>query len=182
MDSGWPIELPRPQIHAAIGRRRHRRLTTPSGLILLVCLFLPAVRACDNVVYPIETPYFWHPYIYGGALAIAALATTMRAVRLATTAMRGLAYVSIAGGCLLMVGNPAFGGIELALGVSMLAIIGTQGVSERRMALTGIVMAVLSLLWFGLWAGSASALVGVYVALAASIFLLAGSLLWLSEI
>jgi hypothetical protein len=33
-----------------------------------------------------------------------------------------------------------------------------------------------------LWAGSAGAMVGVYLSLAASIFLLAGSLLWLSEL
>jgi hypothetical protein len=72
--------------------------------------------------------------------------------------------------------------IELLLGGVLLGVIRVRGVSENRIAITGIIMSVACVLWFGLWAGSSGALVGVYLALGASIFLLAGSLLWLSEI
>jgi len=154
----------------------------PSGVLLLLCVFLPAVKSCGTAVYPIETPYFWHPYLYGGALALAALATTLRGVRAATLGMRALAWLCVAGGAILVPLSPGFGVVELALGCILLGIIGVRGVSEKRIAVTGIVVSVLSLLWFGLWAGSSGALLGVYVSLGTSIFLLAGSLLWLSEI
>jgi hypothetical protein len=165
-----------------LGRRRHRRMTLPAGLLLFICLFLPAVDGCGQPVYPIETPYFWHPYLYGGAVAIAALAATVRGVRMATLGLRILAWFAVAGGCLMTTFSVGFGAVETVLGGALLAIIGTRGGSEKRIAVTAIVMSVLSLLWFGLWAGSAGALIGVYLSLGASIFLLAGSLFWLSEI
>lgn len=184
MDSsaGWPADPPRARLYLELGRRRHRRLTLPAGLVLFVCLFLPAVDGCGQPVYPIETPYFWHPYVYGGALAFAALATTVRGLRTATLGLRLLAWLALIGGCVLTTLSVGFGAVETVLGGVLLAIIGTRGVAEKRLALTAIVVSVLSLLWFGLWAGSSGALVGVYVSLTASIFLLAGSLLWLSEI
>lgn len=183
MDSaGWPIDLPRGRVDLEVGRRRHRRLTGPSGLLLFVCLFLPAVKQCGTAVYPVEMPYVWHPYVYGLALAVATLGITSRWIRVSATMLRVLAYLTLAGGGVLLAASTGFAGAWLALGLVLLATIGLRGHSERRIAATGIVISVSSLLWFGLWAGTASALVGVYVALAASIFLLAGSLLWLSEI
>lgn len=184
MDSsaGWPVDTPRARLYLELGRRRHRRLTLPAGVLLFVCLFLPAVDGCGQAVYPVETPYFWHPYVYGGALALAALATTVRGLRRATVGLRVLAWLALLGGCALTTLSGGLGTVETVLGGVLLAIIGTRGVSERRLALTAIVVSVLSLLWFGLWAGSSGALVGVYVSLTASIFLLAGALLWLSEL
>lgn len=182
MDPGWPVDLPRVTQHVEVGRRRHRRLTIPGGALLLVCMFLPAVRGCGEPVYPIETPWFWHPYLYGGALAAAALVTTVRGVRVATAGLRILAWLAVVGGAVMTTLSAGFGIVETALGVILLSIIGTKGFSEKRIAITGIVMAVLSVLWFGLWASSAGALIGVYLSLGAAIFLLAGSLLWLSEI
>lgn len=183
MDSaGWPIDLPRARVELELGRRRHRRLTGPSGLLLFACMFLPAVEQCGSAVYPVEMPYVWHPYVYGLALAFATLGVTSRWIRLSSTVLRALAYLTLAGGGVLLVASAGVAPAWLALGIVLLAIIGVRGHSERRVAATGIVIGVASLLWFGLWAGTATALVGVYVALAASIFLLAGSLLWLSEI
>jgi hypothetical protein len=182
MDSaGWPVDVPRAHV-LEVGRRRHRRITAPSGLLLFVCMFLPAVNSCGASVYPSEMPYFWHPYLYGLALAIASFALTARSVRLAVRTMRVLAWTAVAGGAGLLLVSTGLGAVELALGAILLAAIGVRGHAERRLALSGIVISVLCLLWFGLWAGSKDALVGVYLSLGASIFLLAGSLLWLSEI
>lgn len=183
MESGWPVDFPRAQVHLELGRRRHRRTSIPAGVLLLLCLFLPAVRGCgEQPVYPLEVPYFWHPYLYGGVLAYAAMASTNRSLRIATFAVRTLTWVVFAGGVLMTATSFAFGIVLLGIGLVLLGVIGTKGVSEKRIAVTGIAVSVMSLLWFGLWSGSSDALVGVYMSLVASIFLLAGSLRWLSEI
>ncbi len=82
----------------------------------------------------------------------------------------------------MMLTSGAVGAVLTTVAAVQLAIIGVSGTSEKRLAGSGIVVSVLSLLWFGLWSGSSGALVGIYVSLVASIFLLAGSLHWLSEI
>lgn len=179
--AGWPVDVPRRHV-LEVGRRRHRRITAPSGLLLFACMFLPAVRSCGASVYPTEMPYFWHPYIYGLALAVASFALTAQSVRLAVRAVRAFACVAIAGGAGLLLLSTGLGAIELGLGALLLGAIGLRGYAERRLAITGIVIGASSLLWFGLWAGSNDALVGVYLSLGASIFLLIGSLVWLSEI
>lgn len=158
-------------------------MSIPAGALLFVCLFLPAVKGCgDQPVYPLEVPYFWHPYLYGAVIAYAAFASTHRSLRRATLTIRSLTWAVFAGSVLLTATSFAFGIVLLGISVILLAVIGTKGVSEKRIAVAGIVVSVMSLLWFGLWSGSSDALLGVYVSLAASIFLLAGSLHWLSEI
>lgn len=182
MEVGLPIELPRARMELEVGRRRHRRITGTSGLLLFVCLFLPAVRSCGSDVYPVEMPMFWHPYLYGAVLAAGTVTATMRSVHLTTIALRVLGWLSVLGGVAVIALSPALGVVELALGAVLLGMIGMRGHSERRVAGTGVVISIASLLWFGLWASSSGALVGVYLSLVASIFLLAGSLFWLSEI
>lgn len=184
MDSaGWPVDLPRAEVHVELGRRRHRKLTVPAGVLLFLCLFLPAVKGCNSEpVYAIEMPYFWHPYLYGAVLAGAALAATQRALVRAVLAVRVLALIELVGSVFMILVSGGLGVIMTAIAAVQLAIIGVRGTSEKRLAGSGIVISVVSMLWFGLWSGSAGALVGIYVSLVGSIFLLAGSLHWLSEI
>jgi hypothetical protein len=180
--SAGPCELPRRRIELEVGPRRHRRVTAPAGLLLFVCLFLPAVRSCGETIYPLELPMFWHPYVYGLALALGACAVTVRGVRRITVMLRGLGWLTLAGAAVMAVVNPIIGIFQLVFATVLLAMVGTRGYSERRIAGTGIVVAAASLLWFGLWASSSGALVGVYLSLLASICLLTGALLWLSEL
>jgi hypothetical protein len=180
--AGWPVDLPRARLELELGRRRHRRITGPAGLLLFVCLFLPAVKGCNEPVYPLEMPMFWHPYGYGLVFALGAASLTVRGMRATAIALRVLAWLTVAGACVLAIASPGLGIVELALGLILLAVIGTKGHSERRIAATAIVLAAVSVLWFGLWASTAGALIGVYLTLVASIFLLAGALLWLGEI
>jgi hypothetical protein len=175
------VDLPRPRVELELGRRRHRRITGPAGLVLFVCLFLPAMKGCSGDVYPVSMPMFWHPYIYGLALALGTATVTVRHLRYTVLAIRIMAWLTIIGGAFLVVFAGAIGVAELIVGACLLGAIGRSGCSERRVALTGITISSFSVLWFGLWIATPGAMIGVYVAGFASAGLLAGSLLWLGE-
>jgi hypothetical protein len=175
------VDLPRRRVELELGKRRHRRITGPSGLLLFVCLFLPAVQGCHEPVYPITMPALVHPYLFGLVFALGAAAVTVRGMRNTIRALRGLAWLTIAGSCLLAVAIPDIGVVELILGFGLLAAVGRRGYSERRAAITTIVVGALSLVWFGLWALSPDALIGVYLSSIGSAGLMVGGLVWLSE-
>jgi hypothetical protein len=175
------VDLPRRRVELELGKRRHRRITGPSGVILFICLFLPAVKGCSEPVYPIAMPALIHPYVFGLVLAIGAASFTIRGMCATIRALRVLAWLTIAGSCLLAVLVPAIAIVELLLGFALLAAIGRHGYSERRVAITTILVGGLSLVWFGLWALSPDALVGVYLSTLGSAGLMVGGLVWLSE-
>jgi hypothetical protein len=179
----YPVEPPPVRVELELGRRRHRRLTAPSGLLLFVCMFLPLVRGCDahTPIYPLELPMFLPPYLYGLAFAAAATAVTVRGMRRAVGVVRALSIVSFAGAALIFLVRPMLGMLAIAATALMLGIIGWRRCSERRVAAAVMLLGATGTLWFGLCATSADALVGVYVALAASCGLLAGGLVWLLE-
>lgn len=186
MERGWPstsaVDLPARRVELELGRRRHRRITGPAGLLLFVCLFLPAVKGCDGAVYPVTMPMFWHPYVYGGVLALGTTTLTLRSMRYSVVALRTLAWLTLIGGAFLLVFAGAIGIGELALGGILLAAIGRRGFSERRVALTAIAIGACSLLWFGLWAATPDALLGVYLSGLSSAGVLVGGLVWLGEL
>ncbi len=194
------VDLPRARVDLELGRRRHRRITGPAGLLLFVCLFLPAVKGCGEPVYPATMPMFWHPYLYGLVLALGTARATVRSLRHTVVALRILAWLTIVGGAMLLVVAGPLGLAELFLGAVLLVVIGRRGCGaspgsagarstayavrskiERRVALTAVVVGALSLLWFGLWSATPDALVGVYVSVLASAGLLVGGLVWLGE-
>ncbi len=179
----YPVEPPPVRVELELGRRRHRRLTAPSGLLLFLCVFLPLVRGCDDhtPIYPLELPMFLPPYVFGLAFAGAAIAATARGLRRAVELLRVLALVSLAVGGLIVVMRPLLGIAALVASALMLAVIGWHVQSERRVAGGAVLLGVAGTLWFGLCATSADALAGVYAALVASIGLLAGGLVWLVE-
>ncbi|HEY5945779.1 MAG TPA: hypothetical protein VIV40_09820 [Kofleriaceae bacterium] len=175
------MDLPRPRVELELGRRRHRRITGPAGLLLFVCLFLPAVKGCNETVYPMSMPMFWHPYIYGLVLALATASVTVRHLHYTVLALRILAWLTVVGSAVFVVFAGGVALVELIVGALLLAAIGSRGVSERRVAVTTIAIGALSLLWFGLWVATPDAMVGVYLSAAASVGLLAGGLVWLVE-
>lgn len=176
------VDLPRRRLVPQVGRRRHRRITGPAGLLLFVCLFLPAVKGCHETVYPISMPLVIHPYIYGIVFALGAGTLTVRGIRHTIEALRVLAYLTLAFGVALVPMRPGTGAVELLAGVALIALIGRSGYSERRAALTAVCIGGLSLLWFGLLASTAAAMVGAYLSVLAAIGLLVGGLVWLAEI
>lgn len=175
------VDLPRPRVELQLGRRRHRWLTGPAGLALFACMFLPAVKGCGSPVYPIETPMFLPPYLYGLAFGAAGMTITVRGMRHAIRGLRVVTFAAIAISAVTLLLAPPVGVVELFAAICVLAIIGWAGHSERRAAIAAVIVGALSTLWFGLWSATAEALVGVYLATLGSAGLLAGGLVWLAE-
>ena len=60
-------------------RRRHRILTLPSGWLLVVCLFLPGLKFCNNgSLPPVVLPFAWPVAGLGVLIASAAMSTLVR--------------------------------------------------------------------------------------------------------
>src|SRR5689334_16568751 len=96
------VDVPRARVDLEVGRRRHRRITGPAGLLLFVCLFLPALRGCNETVYPVAMPMFWHPYIYGLVLALGTATVTVRHLHYTVLALRIVAWLTIVGSAFLI--------------------------------------------------------------------------------
>lgn len=175
------VELPRPRVLPARDRRRHRLLTGTSGLLLFVCIFLPAVEGCDRAVVPLEAPAFWPPYLYGLVFAFAALVRTRRGVVGATYALRALSLIVIGGGVVIAITAGPGGAFLVLYGSIMLAATGWGGASEQRLAATALAIASTSSVWFAMWACTPAALLGVELSLASALGLLVGSLAWIRE-
>ncbi len=185
MDHGWlstgAVEPPRARVEREVGPRRHRRITGPSGLLLFVCMFLPAVKGCGAPVYPLEMPMFLPPYVYGIAFAIGASVFTARGLRLYISALRWITIMTVAGAALMTFLLPPVGIVELLVATVLLAAIGLDGYSERRAATMTTAIGVVCTMWFGLWSASSDALLGVYLSLVASLGLWIGGLVWIAE-
>ena len=176
------VELPPLRVVPLAARRRHRSFTGTAGILLFVCLFLPAVKGCDADVVPYQMPWFCAPYVYGLAFAVIALARTPRAVAAAVVALRVLACVVIAGATVVTILNVAIGCVLLVVGGMLLATIGWDGGSERRLAATAILIGAVSSAWFALWCASPDALLGVKLSFASSLALVVGGMIWAAEL
>jgi hypothetical protein len=153
-----------------------------SGILLFACMFLPAVKGCHQPVMPYEVPPFMPPYLYGLVLAVIAMYPTLRVMQWGSAALRVLGALIILGSVVLVVVAPPVGIVELVVGTVLLVTIAPAGTTERRIAATGVEVAIVSTLWFGAWALSDDALLGVYLSLASSLGLLVGCIAWLREL
>jgi hypothetical protein len=180
-DLGYAVEAPTP-MRPCIARK-HRPLTFIAGLVLFVCMFLPASKGCGEPVVPVDMPLpIWTPYIYGLAFAIVACARTAVGIAGATIVLRVLAWMVTVSGVAMLGVAVAIGVVEIVIGLVLLATIGWRRTSEARLAVTGIVMAAINVTWFAWWTLTPVALVGMWLSLVSSLAMFAGALMWLVEI
>jgi hypothetical protein len=180
-DLGYAVETPVPVRPRIV--RKHRPLTFMAGVVLFLCMFLPASKGCGEPVVPLDMPLpIWTPYVYGLAFAIVACARTAVGIAGATMVLRVLAWLVTVSGFAMLGVVTAIGVVEIVLGLVLLATIGWRRTSEARLAITGIVMAAISVTWFAWWTLTPFALVGMWLSLVSSLALFAGSLMWLVEI
>jgi hypothetical protein len=131
------VDLPRPRVELELGRRRHRHITGVSGLVLFVCLFLPAVKGCNEAVYPMTMPMLWHPYLYGLVLALASAKLTVRHLHYTVVALRVMAWFTIIGAAFLLVFASGIAFAELIVRVMLRGAIGLPGGSIGDDAVIG---------------------------------------------
>ena len=183
--SSFAVELEPPPTP----RRRHRWISLPSGVLLFVCLFLPAVKSCGEPVYPFELAPLTTPYLLGLLVALVALMTAPGAVSKVVWIARALMWATVIGWTLFLLaqvldeGDAYFMPLFTAVpGAVVLAIFGRGKRDERAATRMALGTAVLGIGWFGMWCFDGSALIGVYLSAAASVGLFIGALEWRREI
>ncbi len=172
-----------PDVRPYADLRRHRPLTGTAGILLFLCMFMPALKGCgETTVLPLELPPFLPPYLYGLVFAFAALARSQRGVMASVVALRVLATLVTCAGFVVFLVAPAIGIVELFLGVVLVAAVGGRGYAEQRIALTALIMGAVCSLWFAIWTLTDSALLGVHLSLASSVGLVLGGGVWCLEL
>jgi len=160
--------------------RPHRPLLGVSGVVLFVCLFLPAIHPCSHDETPLEYPFAWAPYFYGLALAVCAVIGP-RLVRLAAHVLRVTTVLFFAGALVLFSFAPGVGSVELTVAGVLWWTLGS-GVRERRLAAMTITFAVMSTAWFLFWMVMGGTLWGLWLSFAASIAIGFAGARWFHEI
>lgn len=176
------VEPPRARVLPDTGIRRHRPLTGTAGILLFACLFLPAVKGCSSPIVPLEVPPFSPPYLFGLVFAWLALTRGRRSLALGSLALRMVAVLVVLSGIAVVMIEPVVGVVEIGVGVALVATIGVGAGSERRLALSGVVISAVCTTWFALWSSTPDALAGAYLSFASSAGMLVGSLVWVGEL
>lgn len=175
-------ESPPPQ---PLPRRHHRAVTLPSSAVLVVCLFLPAIKVCGKPIVPAQMPMFWSPYVIAAIVFAAALVRPWRLFGLAL-ATRIVLALTIGGFTMSFAleghGNELHAAIAAGLVVlTGLAIGWPARTHELMMARVGLYSAAGSVVWFALLATDRGALFGVFVSAIAAAGMALGCAWWWLE-
>jgi hypothetical protein len=160
--------------------RRLRRLALPTGIVLALCIFAPALRVCNSPAYPIAMPPFWSPYLLGIGIAWLAGARTLRGAAAALVFVKVLIVLSTVGWGVLAVWS-----VEgLPIGIAFFGFCAAflaltrRGPFEERAARATIGVGLACTAWFALIAFDPDGLWGAWVSFGASLALSVLGLEW----
>ncbi len=160
--------------------RRARGLALPTGVVLALCIFLPALRVCGSPTYPITMPPFWSPYLLGVGVAWLAGARTLRGAAAALIFVKALIALTAVGwgviACWSSDGVP-FGAGFLGIGALFLAAT-HRGPFEERAARATIGTGAICTAWFAALAFDPDGMVGAWISFGASLALVVLGLEW----
>jgi hypothetical protein len=172
-------------LDAPVAARRQRFLALPTGVVLALCVFLPAVRVCGTPTYPISMPPFWSPYLLGVAVAVLGGARTMRGLRggLATADVV-MALTAIGWGVAACFGGAQGVGVALVIAAVAAAYfkLARWGGREQRAAHVTIAIGALCTPWFALLAFDPEAMFGSWISLGAALAAIIAGLEWRREL
>lgn len=163
---------------------RRRRLPLPAGVVLALCIFLPALRVCGSPTYPITMPPFWSPYVLGALVAVMAAARSPRVMEGVRVAISVIVVLTALGFGVLTIGTIEGSPIGLALfafAVVFVAI-ARHGEPELRAAHATIGVGVGCTPWFALLAFDPDGMWGAWISLGASLALIVGGLEWRRQV
>jgi hypothetical protein len=122
---------------------RARRLVAVPGVVLLVCLFLPAMRVCNDPTAPIESPPCYAAYLGGIGIVIIAFARRKRLLAIGAAISPVLGILTFGGllmllaperGSLAVVSVILFGALTLAFSVATVRWFWRHPPTSRTMA------------------------------------------------
>jgi len=169
-----------------------RRLLAVPSSVLVICLFLPALRVCGHAEVPATFPPCYAAYLGGIGVVIVALARVGASRLAAFGAAIPLAFIALTTGGLIAVWAACTGPIGSAIGIALglgavaaaVAIVRAcvrKPPSEVTMATIALGQAIVSIGWTGLLAFDREGMWGSYLALVAALAMAVGSLAWRSD-
>ncbi|HEY1551247.1 MAG TPA: hypothetical protein VGG28_25635 [Kofleriaceae bacterium] len=156
-----------------------RSFTAVPGVVLIVCLFLPAMRVCGDPTAPITFPPCYVAYIGGIGVIAMALARGRRMLKFGAALPPTLAVLTV-GGCLMgdAATAPFIAIATLWCAVMVPWLIVRRMPSERTMAVIALMQGLGSTAWAtllvtdkdGMWGADLTLCAGIALTIAAAIW------------
>jgi hypothetical protein len=160
-----------------------RSFTAIPGVVLIVCLFLPAMRVCGNPTAPITFPPCYVVYLGGVGVVAMALARGRRMLKFGAALSPTLAVLTV-GGCLMChrEAAPLVAIVTLWFAVVVPCAIVRRTPSERALAIIALMQGLGSTAWATLLVTDKDGMWGADLTLAAGIALVIGAAVWLDAV
>ncbi len=164
-----------------------RTFTAIPSVVLIICLFLPALRVCGHPEAPITFPPCYAAYLGGIGTLILAFARQRRLVKIGAAIPPVLGVVTLGGiGALALHDVPALAVFSACITLWFaIAIIRafTRGLpNERVLASIAITQGAVSAIWGAVLAFDHEAMWGAQITLIAALAIVVSGLAWLGEI